>query len=130
MILADASAWIDFLRPRETPERERMRACIDHGRVVVTEPVLMEVLSGATSERHAEDLRHLLMRHTFTRVRSGDYVRAARVARACRRAGTPVRGHLDCLVAAVAMRGDHEVLANHRDFLTIAACVPLRLAQV
>ncbi len=130
MILADSSVWIDYLRGRETQERERLRALLKAHKIGMTEPVLMEVLAGARSDPHAEELRNLLMRNPFFRVRAGDYVTAARVARACRRAGTPVRGHMDCLIAAVAMRGNHEVLANDRDFLTIAQCVPLRLAEV
>ena len=48
----------------------------------------------------------------------------------CRSAGVTPRSLADCLVAAVAINNDLEVLSADRDFAAIAEHVPLRLAGV
>ncbi|MFN8233487.1 MAG: PIN domain-containing protein, partial [Actinomycetota bacterium] len=49
MILADTSAWIEYLRGTGSRTHRALRRAIDSGDVVITEPVVMEVLAGARS---------------------------------------------------------------------------------
>ena len=58
-----------------------------------------------------------------------DYETAADVYRACRRAGATPRSLADCLVAAVAINNDLEVLSVDRDMKTIAEHTALRLVK-
>lgn len=128
MILADTSAWIEFLRGGEGRVAGRLAELIAAGEVAVTEPVAMEVLAGARSAEHENELRRLLATAAMARVGDlGSWERAGTIFRVCRAAGVTLRSQLDCLVAAVAIREDLAVLHADRDFHLIARSVPLRL---
>ncbi|MDI7268920.1 MAG: PIN domain-containing protein, partial [Myxococcota bacterium] len=60
-----------------------------------------------------------------------DYVDAARIFRRCRRDGLTVRGTIDCLIAALALRVRAEVLHRDRGFDAIRRAYPaLRVTAV
>ena len=104
MILPDTSAWIAFLRGADTFAHRRLVAAIDGDEpLIVTDPVILEVLAGARSPAHHQQLRSLL--HEFDRepVHSlDDYEAAAELYQRCRRQGVSPRTLLDCLIATVA----------------------------
>ena len=92
------------------------------------DPVRMEVLAGARDERHLHQLRRLLARGTSIPTLPTDYEDAAAWYRTCRRNGDTVRKLVDCLIAAVAIRADVELLHTDADFDALARHTPLRLA--
>lgn len=59
----------------------------------------------------------------------GDYESAAELYRLCRRTGETPRQLSDCLIAAVAIRNDAELLCEDADFDAIARHAPLRLVR-
>jgi predicted nucleic acid-binding protein len=89
--------------------------------------VLQEVLSGIRSPRQFNDLSGKLLA-AFAVVPEGvqEHVEAARVKNACLGKGLNVSG-IDCLIAACAMVGNHELFAIDEDFEAIARQVPLKL---
>lgn len=127
MTLIDTSAWIEYLRDGNLRTADAVEALLDDGGAL-TEPVVMEVLAGARSGRHGEQLRALLGRVELLEVTSEDWASSALLYRMCRVNGATVRSMVDCLIAAVAVRHDVPVLANDRDFVALAAHTPLRLA--
>ena len=58
---------------------------------------------------------------------SADYDQAAAFYRTGRRRGETVRKIIDCLIAAVAVRADAELLHADADFATLARHAPLRI---
>lgn len=91
----------------------------------------MEILAGARSEKERDSLRRLLQRCVQMPVDGpNDYERAADLYRACRRRGETPRKLTDCLIAAVAIRNDVELLHADSDFTAIARHTPLRLAKL
>jgi predicted nucleic acid-binding protein len=126
-MLVDSSVWIDLLRRSQTPALARFRT-LSSDEVVTSDPVMLEVLSGARDDQHAEQLRSMVGQGRWVRTIIPDYQRAARIHRRCRDAGTPVARGFDSLIAAVAIRADVELLTSDRGFAAIAACTPLRLA--
>jgi hypothetical protein len=121
VILVDTSAWVEYLRGTGSATHHRLRALLGEGTLLATtDPVRMEVLSGARDEAHAARLRRLLDALDPRPVRGPDYEDAARIFRECRGAGTTVRSLTDCLIAAVALREGLSVLARDRDFEAIA----------
>jgi predicted nucleic acid-binding protein len=99
--------------------------------IVVTEPVVMEVLAGATSERHASQLRSALLAFPLVAVAGlDDYDEAAAIQRLCRTKGETIRNTIDCLIAAVAMRVGASILHKDRDFDVIARCTDLKIQPV
>jgi predicted nucleic acid-binding protein len=129
VILADTSAWVEYLRGTESPTDLRLDAIIRHGEELgTTDVVVMELLAGARDARDRERLRRLLYGVDFLPVGGlTAFEAAAELARVCRGAGEPVRGLTDCLVAVVAIRDGASVLHQDRDFETMARHSTLRL---
>lgn len=131
MILADTSAWVEYDRATGSPVDERMAGLIaDDGPLVVTEPVVMEVLAGARTDRQEQELRRLLARHRLRRLDpTGDFEAAARIYRRCRRAGVTPRGLLDCLIASVAWRNGDCLLTQDVDLTRVATVIGIELDE-
>lgn len=106
MILADTSAWVEYDRATGSRADQRLAELIAaDGPLMVTEPVLMEVLAGARSDAREADLRRLLLRFRFAPFDAvTDFDAAARIYRRCRHAGVTPRGTVDCMIVAVAYR--------------------------
>ena len=131
MILADTSAWVEYDRATGSAVDQRLTALIaGGGPVAVTEPVIMEVLAGARSDRRESDLRRLLLRFellAFDVV--ADFDGAARLYRRCRRAGVTPRGMVDCMIAAVALRRGATLLSHDADMHRLAAVTGIALDE-
>lgn len=130
LILADSSAWIEYLRGTESDTHLQLRELVtEGGRVATTDVVLLEVLGGARSAHEHEQIQSLLYACEY--LRSGtpsDFEAGAAVYRACRRGGDTIRALSDCVIAAVAVRCGAAILAKDRDFEAIARHVELELA--
>ncbi|HEY5710160.1 MAG TPA: PIN domain nuclease [Solirubrobacterales bacterium] len=130
MILVDSSAWVEFLRATGSGPHLRLRSALQGGEAMAcTDPVLMEILAGARDDADRDRLRRLLLGLEFLPVDGPtDYESAAELYRLCRSGGETPRKLTDCLIAAVAIRNDAELLCEDADFLAIARHTPLRLA--
>jgi predicted nucleic acid-binding protein len=132
LIVADTSAWVEFLRKTGSEVHLRLRRLIaDGGRLAVTEIVVMELLAGARSQYHAEELRAHLLSFPVLRLRGLDgFDAAAALYRACRAAGETVREMSDCLVAVPTIEAGATLLQADRDFEVLARHTPLKLEPV
>ena len=88
---------------------------------------MMEVLAGAHDEDHSESIQTLFDDLDKVHVDFAHFEEAAAIHRHCRRNGVAVRSMIDCVIAAIALREDHEVLHADRDFNAIASVLPLRI---
>ena len=127
MILADTSAWIEYLRGTGSfADGELTRLLEADEQMATTGLVLLELLAGARDEREAADLRRLIDRCQFVSLEEpSDLEAAATLYRIARREGTTVRRLPDCLIAAVAMRVGATLLHRDSDFEAIARIAPL-----
>jgi predicted nucleic acid-binding protein len=127
VVLADTSALIEYFRATGNPAHLAFRGLVSSGEAALTDPVLMEILAGASSREVAPmrqrvfDLNFLPVAPVF------DFESAADIYRACRAGGETVRGLIDCLIAAVAIREGIELLHNDADFDVIARHTSLRI---
>lgn len=128
MILLDTSAWVHYLRASGSPVDERVAEALRRDDVATTDPIVMEVFAGACSDEDLRRLSALFGRCEAAPCVSADYLVAAEIRRAARRAGASVRNSLDCLIAAVAIRAGIPLLHADRDFETIARHSSLQLA--
>jgi predicted nucleic acid-binding protein len=131
VILADTSAWVEYLRATGSPVHLRLRELIDaEGDLRTSEVVMMELLAGATTPEGVAQLRRLLGRFDVLPVEGlADHETAAELYRRCRAGGETVRKLTDCLIAAVAMRHGATVLHRDHDFEVLARHTPLRVAD-
>lgn len=130
MILVDSSAWVEFLRATGSAAHLRLRSALRDGAdMACTDVIVMEILAGARDDADRNRLRRLLYGLELLPVEGPvDYEGAAELYRLCRRGGETPRKLSDCLIAAVAIRNEAELLCNDADFLAIARHAPLRLA--
>ncbi len=131
MLLVDTSAWIDYLRDARTPVAGHLRELIEAGtEPVTTEPIVMELLAGGDTPFRTAAIEQLVnglpVLETDPRL---DFRQAATIFLAARRAGRTPRSLVDCLIAAVAVRHDVDLVHNDADFDAIAACWPLRTSR-
>jgi len=89
--------------------------------------VLQETLSGIRSEKQFADLQEkLLASFVIIPATTAQHVEAARLKNACLAKGLNLSG-IDCLIAASAIAGDHELFAIDDDFAAIAEHSRLKL---
>lgn len=132
MILVDTSAWVEFDRATGSAADTRLAELIAlTDDVAVTEPVIIEVLSGARDDRRADELRRLLDRFTLLRFDASiDFDGAARIYRRCRRSGVTPRNTVDCMIAAVALRHRAALLAADADLDRVATVMSIAIDPV
>lgn len=131
MILADSSAWIEYLRGTGSSTDHRVaRAIESNEELATTGPVVMEILAGARDQQHARELTRLLGRARHLPLdQPSDFEAAASIFRSCRSSGNTVRRLADCLIAAVAIRERVGLLHRDSDFEAIAGVVPLTIVS-
>lgn len=131
MILADTSAWVEYDRATGSAADNRVAELIaSNGPLLVTEPVLMEVLAGARSEAREVDLRRLLLSFGFVPFDAvTDFEAAARIHCRCRQAGVAPRGMVDCMIAAVAFRRGAALLSWDVDVQRVARVIGVELDE-
>jgi predicted nucleic acid-binding protein len=135
-VLADTSAWIEYDRATGSPVDDRLTQLISSERItsggplVVTEPVVMEVLAGARDDARADQLKGLLLRAGLLSFDAAtDFDAATRIYRRCRRAGVTPRGMIDCMIAAVAWRQGAVLLAQDLDLDRVAQVIGIDMDE-
>ena len=124
MLIADSSAWIEYLRSTGSPAHLGLRDAVSHGEVVVPEPVRADLLVGARSNDELRALQRMLEHFdALLVVPRDDFDRAVAIHLQCRSVGITPRGLVDCTIAAMALRAGAPVLHHDRDFAAIARIV-------
>lgn len=121
VLLADTSAWIEFFRDTGTATCERLADGLADQEIVVTDPVIGEIMCGVRPHE-VDTVEWLLSSQHYEPVLARiDWLDAAEIYRGCRRDGVTIRSQTDCLIAAAAIRLGLAVLHHDRDFDEIAA---------
>lgn len=131
MILADTSAWVEYDRATGSPVDQRLTELIStEGPLVVTEPVVMEVLAGARNDEREDELRRLLLRARRLPFDAAiDFDAATKIYRRCRCAGITPRGMIGCMIAAVAWRWRAALLAQDVDLDRVAQVIGIDMDE-
>ena len=131
-MIADTSAWVEFLRATGSRCDLRLRKAFRAEQTVwMPAVVLQELLQGARNPAQFTRLEAQLERLPgLDSVSPRDLARdAAMLYARCRWQGFTVRSQNDCVVAACAIAAGLPVLAQDRDFAAIAQVEPaLKLA--
>jgi predicted nucleic acid-binding protein len=131
VILADTSAWIEYDRATGSAVDRRLAELIrTEGPIVVTEPVVMEVLAGARNDERETLLGNLLRRFDLLRFdATADFEAAARIYRRCRKAGVTPGGMVDCMIASVAWRWGASLLSCDADLDRVATVIGIPMDE-
>ena len=135
MILFDTSILSRvFRRRRPGPLERRLHATFEvlmqsDAALGLPGVVLQEVLSGLPSEKAFRDLRaKLLGAFTIVPASVDDHLEAARLKHQCVSKDANVSG-IDCLIAATAIAGGHELFTADADFEAIRRLSNLKLFE-
>lgn len=125
--LADTSAWIRALRTPDSWIREQIW---NDRPIAYSEPVLMEVMSGARTSKEQADTRRFLTRGFLVPFdAASDFDGSARIYSLARRRGITANNHVDCMIIAVALRNDIPLLTYDKQQARIAEMFGVRLAS-
>lgn len=124
MLVADTSAWVEYLRGTGSPAHLALREVVNVGEVTVPEPVKAELLVGARSNVELAELRRLLDGFEIALIHPrDDFDSAVDIHLRCRAVGVTPRGLVDCLIAAITQRCGLPLLHADNDLAAIAAVV-------
>lgn len=129
-LLVDTSVWSLAYRrdaPPDIPEVAALHRALTGGDAVATTGiVLLELLRGFVPERAQEIIRSAFEALVYIEPARDDYIAAAGLANACRRAGVQL-GSVDASIAQLAIAGNHVLLTTDKDFLAAAEHTDLRV---
>ena len=126
MPLIDTSAWIEYLRKTGSRTNIAVRQTLDND-AQICDVIRMEILAGARDQQHVTQLEKLLARATTIKTEPVDYDNAAAIYRACRKLGVTIKAHIDCLIAAIAIRTNTKIIHHDSDFDAIAQVTKLKI---
>jgi hypothetical protein len=95
---------------------------------VIIGELIIGMKSDAKRERLKEDMATL---HNLPADDPEDYIKAGEIYVACKKAGITVKGFMDCLIAAIAIKHSALLFHKDRDFDLMKTAIPqLRLLKV
>ena len=117
MIMVDSSVWVDFFGDTMTLKVDTLASHIRHGRVLMGDLVLTEILQGIKSDREFRFVRRSFSAlETVQVVTPALAVSSARNYRRLRGLGITVRKTIDCLIATWCIEHSVPLLFSDRDF--------------
>ena len=121
MIVADTSAWIEFLRATGSREDVELRRLLNtEAEIGITDIVAMELLAGARPKDIPRLRTQMLQLPILPLDGLGDFEEAAALYRACRSSGETIRSLTDCLIAVPVIHAEAELLHKDSDFEALA----------
>lgn len=129
VILADTSAWIEFLRGTGSSVDRCFDALIAGDELATTDVVVLELLAGSHPDRVRDEHRLLQSVEFLPQHPLDDVTHAADLYRFCRSRGVTIRSVNDCLIAAVAIRTNVPVLHADADLLCLSDLTRLEVVQ-
>ncbi len=132
MILVDTSVWSLAFRRRRAESNEPSEAAVLRSLIEADEEialpgiVLQELLSGIREKAQFERLEEILSGFPLILATQQTHIEAARIANACRSKGMAVSA-VDCLIAAMAIEHNAQLLTSEKDFDQMAEHCALRL---
>ena len=130
-MLVDTSVWVSYLRADGSQAHRWMAEQVrDPEAVSITEPIIMELLAGASRGTGAR-LEPVLAALPVLSVRPDtDFRNAGLLAGTARAAGLSVRSIVDCLIASVALRRSVGVAHRDADYAALAQVSPLAVTDL
>ena len=117
MIVADTSAWIDYVRGIEAPHTNILDYELQHNRIITGDLIITEFLQGFREEKDyqaAKRIMESLEYHDF--VGKEIALQAAQNFRKLRKKGITVRKTIDVIIATFCIENGYALIHNDHDF--------------
>jgi predicted nucleic acid-binding protein len=130
MILVDTSVWIDFLKNGESREAQKLEQVLEEETdVFTTGLIVQELLSGIKEKRTRTELKRDMERFILVMPTLETHVHAAEIFDECCKRGFTISSNIDCVIAALTIEYDIQLLQKDRDFQHIGEIFPLKLLE-
>lgn len=115
--MVDSSIWIEYFRARESEGTRILLAAGIEDSILIGDVILLEVLQGAESDKHAGELESRLRRFEVQAMMSPSLaVKAAGNYRLLREKGITIRKSIDLIIGTFCIEHGHSLLHHDRDF--------------
>ena len=125
-LTVDTSIWISLFRDMTGSVANTLRSAVGNEVVVMTRPVLMEVLQGCRDDIEWKTVEARVSAFPLIEFPDALWKEAARLNFDLRRDGKTIRSSVDCLIAQNCLQSNCTLLHNDRDFDVIATIRPLK----
>ena len=130
MILVDTSVWIDFFAGKNTLQVKLLESFIQQSEdLCICGVILTEILQGIRDDKEYQKTDSLLSDLLFLPMERETFLLAAKIYRGLRSKGLTTRNSVDCMIAAVCIENDVEILHKDRDFEVIASHFDLKIRR-
>jgi predicted nucleic acid-binding protein len=117
MIVADTSAWIDYVRGIDAPHTNLLDYELEHSRIVTGDIIIAEFLQGFRSDKEYETARQMMESLDYRDFVGKEIaIQAAQNFRKLRRNGITIRKTIDVIIATFCIENGYELIHNDRDF--------------
>ena len=117
MIVADTSAWIDYVRGVDAPHTNLLDYELLHNRIITGDLIIVEFLQGFRSEKHFKEAKQLMdSLEYFDFLGKEIALEAASNFRKLRKNGITARKTIDIIIATFCIENGFELIHNDRDF--------------
>jgi predicted nucleic acid-binding protein len=130
MIVADTSAWIDYVKGVDAPHTNLLDYALDNNRIITGDLIIAEFLQGFRAEKDYEAARNMmdnLEYHDFVGKRIA--IKTAQNYRKLRTNGITIRKTIDVIIATFCIENDYGLIHNDRDFDPMEVILGLRVSR-
>lgn len=130
MIVADTSAWIDYVKGVDAPHTNMLDYALEHDRIVTGDLIIAEFLQGFREEKDVEVAKQMMERLEYRDFVGKDIAfKAADNFRTLRKHGITVRKTIDVIIATFCIENGFELIHNDRDFDPMESILGLRVRK-
>ncbi len=117
MIVADTSAWIDYVRGVDSSHTDRLDRALAHQRVITGDLIIAEFLQGFREQSDYDAAKRIMESLEYHDLAGKEIaIRAALNYRALRKRGVTVRKTIDMLIATFCIEHEYPLIHNDRDY--------------
>lgn len=128
MIVADTSAWIDYVNGVTAPHTNILDEELARGRIITGDLIMAEFLQGFKEEKDFQAAREMMDILDYQDMAGKEIaLQAAQNFRTLRKQGITVRKTMDVIIATFCIENGWELIHNDRDFDRMEKILGLRV---
>ncbi len=130
MVLVDTTVWIDFFSGQSFPHvRIFENLILNRGNICICGVITTEILQGIKNDNEFKKIQDLLKNLIFLPASYHTYLYSAQIYRELRKKGITIRKTIDCIIAAIAIEHNIQLLHNDKDFVSIERYFSLQVIK-
>ena len=117
MIVADTSAWIDYVNGIDAPHTSTLDEELQRSRIITGDLIIAEFLQGFRQKEDFEEARRMMESLEYRDFAGEEIaIQAAQNFRTLMRNGVTPRKTIDVIIATFCIENGYELIHNDRDF--------------